>query len=74
MSLIWELLPNSPQCLNFIYILDIFETKQGIAVLSKFLERSGVFTKNGTDLPRWKPPAIEEPLPTEYDMEDPEED
>jgi len=74
MSLIWELLPNSPQCLNFIYILDIFETKQGIAALSKFLKKSGVFTKNGTDLPRWKLSAIEKLLPTEYDMEDPEED
>ena len=54
---------------------DILGTKQGIAALSKFLlERTGAFTKNGTGLPRWKPPTIEDPLAAEHDMEDPEDD
>ena len=53
---------------------DILGTKQGIAALSKFLERSGVFTKSGTGLPRWKPPTMEDSLATEHDMEDPEDD
>ena len=38
---------------------DILETKQGIATLSKFLERIDAFIKNVTDLPRWKLPVIE---------------
>ena len=38
---------------------DILETKQGIATLSKFLERIDVFIKNVTDLPRWKLPVME---------------
>jgi len=53
---------------------DILGTKQGIAALSKFLKRSGAFTKNGTCLLRWKPPTIEDPLAAEHDMEDPEDD
>ena len=57
-----------------IYILDILRTKQGIAVLSKFLERSDTFTKNGIGPSRWKPPTIEDPLAAEHDMEDPEDD
>ena len=59
---------------NSIYMPDIFGTKQGITALSKFLERSGAFTKNGIGLPRWKPPTIEDPLAAEHDMEDPEDD
>ena len=51
---------------------DILGIKQDIAVLSKFLERTGVFTKNGTGLPRWKPPTIEDSLAAEHDMEDSE--
>ena len=51
---------------------DILGTKQGIAALSKFLERSGAFTKSGTGLPRWKPPTMEDSLAAEHDMEDPE--
>jgi len=31
-----------------IYMPDILGTKQGIAALSKFLKRTGAFTKNGT--------------------------
>jgi len=53
---------------------DILGTKQSIAVLSKFLERSGAFTKNGTDLFRWKPPTIEDPLTAEHNIEDLEDD
>ena len=53
---------------------DILETKQNIATLSKFLERIGAFTKNGTDLPRWKPPTIEDSLAAEHDIEDPEDE
>ena len=34
--------------------INILETKQDIATLSKFLKRLGVFTKNGIGLPRWK--------------------
>jgi len=56
-----------------IYIPDILETKQGIATLSKFLERTGAFTKNGTNPPRWKPPTIEDSLAAEHDIEDPED-
>ena len=59
---------------NFIYMPDILGTKQGIAVLSKFLERLGAFTKNGIGLPRWKPPTMEDSLAAEHDMEDPEND
>jgi len=51
-----------------IYILDILGTKQSIAVLSKFLERIDVFTKNGTDLSRWKSPTIEDFLAAEHNM------
>jgi len=53
---------------------DILGTKQGIAALSKFLERSGTFTKNGTGLPRWNPSTIEDPLAAGHNMEDPEDD
>jgi len=53
---------------------DILETKQGIAALSKFLERSGTFTKSGTGLPRWKLPTMEDSLATEHDIEDFEDD
>jgi len=53
---------------------DILGTKQDIAALSKFLERSGVFTKSGTGLPKWKLPTMEDFLATEHDMEDPEDD
>ena len=49
-------------------MLDILETKQSIAVLSKFLERIDVFTKNGTDLSRWKSPTIEDFLAAEHNM------
>jgi len=59
---------------SFVYMPDILRTKQGIAPLSKFLKRTGAFTKNGTSLPRWKPPTIEDLLATEHDMEDPEDD
>ena len=59
---------------NSIYMPDILGTKQGIAALSKFLERSGAFTKSGTGLPRWKPPTMEDSLAAEHDMEDPEDD
>jgi len=59
---------------NSIYMPNILGTKQGIATLSKFLERSGVFTKSGTGLPRWKPPTMEDFLAAEHDMEDPEDD
>ncbi len=59
---------------NSIYIPDIFGTKQGIATLSKFLEKSDVFTKNRTGLPRWKPSTMEDSLAAEHDMEDPEND
>ena len=51
---------------------DILRTKQGIAALSKFLEKIGTFTKNRTNLPRWKPSTIEDSLAAEYNMEDPE--
>ena len=57
-----------------LYIPDIFGTKQDIASLSKFLERSGIFTKNGIGPPRWKPSTINKPLPTEYDMKGSEKD
>jgi len=53
---------------------DIFGTKQGIATLSKFLKRTDAFTKNGIDLPRWKPSTIEDSLAAEHDIEDPEND
>jgi len=53
---------------------DILGTKQGIATLSKFLERTGAFTKNGTGLLRWKLPTIEDSLAAEQDIEDPEDD
>ena len=56
------------------YMPDILGTKQGIAALSKFLKRSGAFTKSGTGLPRWKPPTMEDSLAAEHDMEDPEDD
>jgi len=59
---------------NSIYIPDILGTKQGIATLSKFLKRSGAFTKSGTDLPRWKPSTMEDSLVAEHNMEDPEDD
>ena len=49
---------------------DILGKKQGIVALSKFLKRSGAFTKNGTGLPRWKPPTIEDLLAAEHDMDD----
>jgi len=52
---------------------DILRTKQGIAALSKFLEKISIFTKNGTDLPRWKPFTIEDSLAAEYNMEDPKD-
>ena len=51
---------------------DILGTKQGIATLSKFLNRSGAFTKSGTGLPRWKPPTMEDSLAAEHNMEDPD--
>jgi len=57
-----------------IYIPDILGTKQGIAALSKFLKRSGAFTKSGTGLPRWKPPTMKDSLAAEHNMEDPEDD
>ena len=53
---------------------DIFGTKQGITALSKFLERSGAFTKSGIGLPRWKPPTMKDSLAAEHDIEDPEDD
>jgi len=53
---------------------DILRTKQDIVTLSKFLKRLGVFTKNRTDLFRWKPSTIEGPLAAEHDMEDLEDD
>jgi len=53
---------------------DILGTKQGIAILSKFLEKSSVFTKSGIGLPRWKPPTIEDSLAAKHNMEDPEND
>jgi len=53
-------------------MLDILGTKQGIATLSKFLKRTGTFTKNGTDLPRWKSPTIEDSLATGHNIEDSE--
>jgi len=53
---------------------DILETKQGIAILSKFLEKSDIFTKNRIGLLRWKPPTIEDPLATEHDMDDSKDD
>jgi len=53
---------------------DILGTKQGIATLSKFLERSGTFTKSRTGLPSWKPPTMEDSLAAEHDIEDPEDD
>ena len=53
---------------------DILGTKQDIAALSKFLERTGEFTKNGTGLPRWKPPTIEDLLAAEHNMEDLKDD
>jgi len=53
---------------------DILGTKQGIATLSKFLERSDAFTKSGTGLPSWKPPTMEDSLAAEHNMEDPEDD
>ena len=59
---------------SFIYMPDILGTKQGIAAISKFLERWGAFTKNGTGLPRWKPSTIEDSLAAEHNMEDPEDD
>jgi len=59
---------------NSIYMPDILGTKQGIAALSKFLERSGTFTKSGTGLPRWKPPTMEDSLATKHDIEDSEDD
>jgi len=59
---------------NSIYMSDILGTKQGIAALSKFLERSGAFTKSGTGLPRWKLPTMEDFLAVEHDMDDPEDD
>jgi len=55
-----------------IYIPDILGTKQDIAVLSKFLERSGIFTKNRISPSRWKPLTIEDPLAAENNIEDPE--
>jgi len=55
-------------------MLDILGTKQGIATLSKFIERLGIFTKSGTGLPRWKPSTIEDSLAAEHDMEDLEDD
>ena len=45
---------------SFIYIPDILGTKQGIAALSKFLKRLGVFTKSRTGLPKWKPSTMED--------------
>ena len=59
---------------NFIYMPDIIGTKQDIAALSKFLERSGAFTKSRTGLPRWKPPTMEDFLATEHNMKNPEDD
>jgi len=56
------------------YIPDILGTKQSIATLSKFLKRSGAFTKSGTGLPSWKLPTMEDSLAAEHDMEDPEDD
>ena len=56
-----------------IYMPDILGTKQSIAVLSKFLERIDAFTKNGTDLSRWKPFTIEDFLAAEHNMEDPKD-
>jgi len=53
---------------------DILGTKQGIAPLSKFLERTDIFTKNETSLAKWKPPTIEDLLAAEHDIEDPEND
>jgi len=53
-----------------IYMLDILGTKQGIAALSKFLKRTGAFTKNGTGLHRWKPSITKDSLAAEHDMED----
>ena len=41
-----------------VYMPDILGTKQGIASLSKFLKRTGAFTKNKTGLLRWKPSVI----------------
>jgi len=55
-------------------MLDILRTKQGIAPLSKFLKKTGAFTKNRTGLSRWKPPTIEDSLVTKHNMEDPEND
>ena len=54
-------------------MLDILGTKQSIAILSKFLERIDAFTKNGTDLSRWKPFTIEDFLAAEHNMEDPKD-
>jgi len=52
-----------------IYMPDILGTKQSIAVLSKFLlERTDIFTKNRTDLSRWKSPTIEDFLAAEHNM------
>jgi len=55
-------------------MLDILRTKQGIAALSKFLERTGVFTKNGSGPSRWKLFTIEDPLAAKHNMEDSEDD
>jgi len=53
---------------------DILGKKQGIAPLSKFPKRTGIFTKNKTGLSRWKPSTIEDSLTAEHDMEGPEDD
>ena len=53
---------------------DILRTKQGIAPLSKFLKRTGIFTKNETGLSRWKPPTIKDSLATEHDIDNPKDD
>ena len=50
---------------------DILRTKQGIATLSKFLEKSGIFTKSGIGLLRWKPLTMENSLTAEHDIENP---
>ena len=66
-----QILPNVS---SSVYMPDILGTKQGIDPLSKFLKRTGTFTKNETSLPRWKPSTIEDPLAAEHNMEDPEND
>jgi len=55
-------------------VLDILGTKQGIAILSKFLKRSGTFIKSGTSLSRWKPSTMEDSPAAEHDMKDSEDD